>query len=274
MKIFFLGTAAFEGFPNPFCNGTFCEHSRREKINRLRSSAVIDDKILIDFGPDIVASSQKFTKKLFEIEILLITHSHPDHLYLPNLGLRMAPYNESYEELCKMHIISNETVISEIAKHKYFDKQKNSLKVLAPFFKYNLKKYEIMAVPANHKTSSDEQPFLYCIHNTDKTIFYATDTGPLNEKTLKTLKEKLPYKIDMLVMDATLGLSDSVFPYHHSFKTLKNEIERFKKYNLLSENPKIYAHHFSHHNNEFNDIKEKYNGIGVEVSLDGMEVKI
>jgi hypothetical protein len=96
----------------------------------------------------------------------------------------------------------------------------------------------------------------------------------LNEKTLKTLKEKLPYKIDMLVMDATLGLSDSAFPYHHSFKTLKNEIGKFKKYNLLSENPKIYAHHFSHYNNEFNDIKEKYNEIGVKVSLDGTEVKI
>ena len=188
MKLFFLGTSAFEGFPNPFCNGIFCETARKNNITRLRSSAIIDDAILIDFGPDLVASCQIFNKKLFNISILLITHSHPDHLYLPNFGLRMNPYNESYEYLCKMKILSNKYVISSINNHKYFNSDKSELINLDLFSKYTYENYEIIAVPANHKTSSGEHPFIYIIHKDGKTIFYATDTGPLSNEVIKKIQ--------------------------------------------------------------------------------------
>ena len=274
MKLFFLGTSAFEGFPNPFCNGIFCESSRENKINRLRSSAIIDDNILIDFGPDLVASCQIYNKKLFNISILLITHSHPDHLYLPNFGLRMKPYNESYEKICKMKILSNKYVVNSIKNHKYFNSDKSELIEMEPFFKYTYGNYEIIAVPANHKTSSGEQPFIYIIHKDAKTIFYATDTGTLSDEVIVKIQSILDYKIDLLVLDATLGFSNSDFPHHHSYESFKSEIIRFKKADILSKDVRIFAHHFSHHNNDYKYIKEKYEKIGVDVSLDGMEIKI
>lgn len=53
MKIHFLGTAASEGIPNPFCRCEHCQQARIRKGKDLRthSSAIIDDELLIDVAP-------------------------------------------------------------------------------------------------------------------------------------------------------------------------------------------------------------------------------
>ena len=59
MILTFLGTAAAEGYPNPFCRCKNCERSRvlGGPSLRKRSSALINDDLLIDLGPDLVAAS-------------------------------------------------------------------------------------------------------------------------------------------------------------------------------------------------------------------------
>ena len=59
VKITFLGTAAAEGYPNPFCRCENCEGARKVggRALRKRASALIDDQLLIDFGPDLLPAS-------------------------------------------------------------------------------------------------------------------------------------------------------------------------------------------------------------------------
>ena len=54
MKIKYLGTAAAEAVPAPFCECEICERAREKggRNIRTRSQAVIDDRILIDFCAD------------------------------------------------------------------------------------------------------------------------------------------------------------------------------------------------------------------------------
>lgn len=54
MKIHFLGTAASEGIPNPFCRCEHCQQARIRKGKNIRthSSAIIDDQLLIDVAPE------------------------------------------------------------------------------------------------------------------------------------------------------------------------------------------------------------------------------
>ncbi|MCP5916694.1 carbon-phosphorus lyase, partial [Klebsiella pneumoniae] len=54
MKIHFLGTAASEGIPNPFCRCEYCQQARIRKGKDIRthSSAIIDDQLLIDVAPE------------------------------------------------------------------------------------------------------------------------------------------------------------------------------------------------------------------------------
>jgi hypothetical protein len=57
MRLELLGTAVEEGFPEPFCRCQNCEAPLSEggRSLRLRSSAIINDDLVIDLGPDVQA---------------------------------------------------------------------------------------------------------------------------------------------------------------------------------------------------------------------------
>ena len=81
MKFRYLGTAASEGIPGFFCNCETCQKALREKGRSImtRSQALIDDKILVDYGVDTYMHFLQMGKTLCEIGYVLITHSHEDH---------------------------------------------------------------------------------------------------------------------------------------------------------------------------------------------------
>ena len=81
MRITFLGTAAATSFPLTFCRCKNCEDARKYKGKsiRKRSSLLIDDKILIDMGPDFITSLNLCGKNITKIKYLLQTHPHSDH---------------------------------------------------------------------------------------------------------------------------------------------------------------------------------------------------
>ena len=62
MKIKYLGTSAAEGIPALYCGCDICNHARvaQGKEIRSRSQALIDDCILLDFGPDSFWHSVRF----------------------------------------------------------------------------------------------------------------------------------------------------------------------------------------------------------------------
>ena len=66
MYITYQGTAAAEGVPAVFCDCEHCRYARAAggKEIRMRSGALIDGKLKIDFGPDAYATNQlHFTVK-------------------------------------------------------------------------------------------------------------------------------------------------------------------------------------------------------------------
>lgn len=278
MEIVFLGTAAFEGYPNPFCNGKHCSFAMKSNNfdKRLRSAAIIDNKILIDFGPDIIASCQKLNLSLVEVELLLITHSHEDHLHIPNFAMRQRAFNEDFDDLKYMKVMASKEVINLISDSEYSIDAKNVLNPVEPFNNYKFLDYTITPIPANHYVKEKERGMLYLIEKEDKTIFYATDTGAFDEKYVETLAKKLSLnKIDLLILDATLGFSKSDYTGHNTFESFLQTVSNLKKFEFLSENSQIIAHHFSHHDNpDFYKLRELYLEKGILVSYDGMRLNI
>ncbi|MCQ2385197.1 MAG: hypothetical protein MJ078_00755, partial [Clostridia bacterium] len=90
MKLTYFGTAAYEGIPALFCECAICKEAARlgGKNIRTRAQALVDDCILLDFGPDTLLHVQKYGIPLYQIPVLLITHSHSDHLYPSDLIAR------------------------------------------------------------------------------------------------------------------------------------------------------------------------------------------
>ena len=93
MKITYLGTAASEGLPAPFCTCPVCQKARQEggKSVRTRTQALVDESLLIDFPPDTYLHWLRNNFDFLKVTDLLVTHSHMDHWYPDDLRPRWSP---------------------------------------------------------------------------------------------------------------------------------------------------------------------------------------
>src|SRR5262245_43509875 len=82
MRFTYLGTAASNAFPEAFCGCANCESARRlgGPSLRKRSAALVNDDLLIDLGPDIMAAAQMHGLALTRVQYCVQTHGHSDHL--------------------------------------------------------------------------------------------------------------------------------------------------------------------------------------------------
>lgn len=82
MKILLLGTGTSNGIPVIGCNCPVC-NSTDKRDKRFRSAAFFTTtagtKILIDVGPDF--RMQALEHKIDKLDLVLLTHSHADHLH-------------------------------------------------------------------------------------------------------------------------------------------------------------------------------------------------
>ena len=94
MLVTFLGTAAANAFPEAFCKCIHCEQARAlgGSSLRKRSALLVNDDLLIDLGPDIMAAAQMHGSSLVNVQYCLQTHAHADHLDLSHLLSRSPEY--------------------------------------------------------------------------------------------------------------------------------------------------------------------------------------
>ena len=96
MKIHYWGTAAAEGVPGIFCRCPRCVEAREKggRYVRTRSQIMLDDALLVDFGPDTYMHSLKFGFDLSKLAHVFVTHSHSDHFYSTELIMRKGSYSK------------------------------------------------------------------------------------------------------------------------------------------------------------------------------------
>lgn len=82
MKLTFLGSGAAEGYPALWCRCDRCQLARQRggRNLRFRSAALLNDDLLIDIGPDVLASAIRLGVDLAPVQAALYTHPHTDHL--------------------------------------------------------------------------------------------------------------------------------------------------------------------------------------------------
>ncbi len=77
MLIKFLGTSSGEAIPRSDCDCSQCK-STVKYDKRLRPIILVNKKILIDAGPDVL--KQLHPNQINALEAVLITHDHQDHI--------------------------------------------------------------------------------------------------------------------------------------------------------------------------------------------------
>lgn len=190
MKIQFLGTGAAD-WPV----------TRWENMTEFRrmSSAVIDDVLLIDPGPQAIEALSTYGKKPEEIKYIINTHGHGDHFKA-----------ETVQALCAHGADFVEILQGE---------------------EKTVGKYTICAYRANHSTCDKAVHFI--ISDGDKSVFYGLDGAWLMYEEVQGIKQKKP---DLAVFDATIGdiYGDYRIFEHNNLnmviemqKTLKPFVKRF-----------------------------------------------
>jgi len=282
MKITFLGTAAATSYPLAFCHCDFCNKARElgGKDFRKRSSIIINNDLLIDFGPDIMSSTFMHGKSIADIRYCLQTHPHSDHFdascfttRIPEyMGVNTPPLQlyASETTLRKMSdMVKNEGYVSDMFDPK--EKKRLSLEIfpVKSFQTFKFGPYQVIAFATDHDKSVDS--LLYAITEGNFTVFYGTDTDSLTEEVWQGFHDN-NLKFDVIILDHTYG-PDTDGGNHLNANRFVGQINRMKTESLLKENARILATHISHEGNPTHDELSKYAiEHGYEIAYDGLEI--
>jgi phosphoribosyl 1,2-cyclic phosphate phosphodiesterase len=153
---------------------------------------LINDDVLIDLGPDIMAASQMHANSLDDVQYCLQTHPHADHLDLSHLLSRSPGYGvvgtlvlnfyasrETLERAAETfeRDLADYSLLSAEAE-KRLNIKTHQIQPLEPF---TVGPYWVMAFPANHAPGMGAM--LYAIEANGRGVFYGTDTATLFEET-------------------------------------------------------------------------------------------
>lgn len=274
MKIKYLGTAASEGIPSPFCQCDTCKKSRLfgGKNLRSRSQALVNDEILIDFPADTLYHAHRFCINLFSIHNCLITHIHEDHFY-PGELLNVNPEYITLPNNCSaIRFYGSEDVM--IKGEKYFKKANGYVEFYAvrPFEPFRIENIIVTALPACHGTP---HPYIYMLMEGKKAMLYAHDTDIFPKETWDYLNQTTPF-FHLVSLDGNEGNQEDI-PYQGHMCFGRNRIcrQRMLKMGIVSEDTKFVLNHFSHNGKDV--LYENLAAIALrekfDVSYDGMEIE-
>src|SRR4051794_29048755 len=212
MRARFLGTAAAEGYPDAFCGCANCRRARELGGTSLRnrSSLLINDDLLIDLAPDLLAASLAHGIALDQVAYCLQTHEHSDHLH-PSLFLARSPFC-GVHDAPRLHFYATQgaidTALRGLGKAAHLltsgtsEELNLALYPIEPFQDFAVGPYRVRSVMAAHDPSI--VALLYIIEREGRRLFYATDTGPLPEATWAALAA-WGGQFDVVIMDHTFG---------------------------------------------------------------------
>jgi phosphoribosyl 1,2-cyclic phosphate phosphodiesterase len=285
MRLTFLGTAAAEAYPDAFCSCENCAAARSlgGPSLRKRSAAVVNDDLLIDFGPDLLAAAMIHDVPLTRVRYCLLTHEHGDHLDPSHFSARLdacGPNDPSHldfyatEGALQTAAARLGTNLSADGLHdsRIAERFKLTAHVVAPFESLAIGPYRVTSFLANHGSGAIV-PLVYVIEQDGRSLFYCTDTGPLPEETWRALRA-LPRSIHVVALDHTFGLKPTE-PGHLNLDRFVEQIERLRRERILADTARVFAHHIGHHSNpphpQLVEVAARH---GYEVAYDGLSLLV
>lgn len=276
MKLTFLGTGAAEGWPGMFCSCSVCTHARElgGPDIRARSGMLVDEDILLDFGPDVCRRSVDLGVELSKVQSVFVGHCHSDHFYADGLEFRLNPFVA--EQTSKPLTVYGNDTLRELGEQKraafaaYPDKDKLQFVELAPFVWHETGDVRVLPLLAHHNPR--ERCYLYVLERGGKRLLYGLDSGMYPEETLCALEG---VRLDGAVLECTLLSEDIPGAGHCGFQTMLAVRDRLARKGCVGPSTKIVMTHFSHNGKWLHaDIVRRAQPEGITVAYDGLCVQL
>ncbi len=283
MRIQYWGTAAAEGIPGIFCNCENCRSARLKKGKNIRTrfQILINDDLLIDFGPDTFVHTLKYDFDMSKLGHVLVTHPHEDHFYPAEFTNRLEAFakNPSIDTLV---IHGAEETLSAIrtvsdSNYRYKDQTRIVFDIMKPYETRQIGDYMVTPLPARHTTVS---PFIFLIEEGDSSFLVMNDTGRPTLEVYDYL-EKRGVVLSAISFDTTYGYSNTMEKYgsvgHHMGLIDNFAVKEFLRMRgLIDENTVCIASHFSHLGSDvdYDAMCTHAEIYGFTVSYDGMDLEV
>lgn len=270
MRLLFLGTAGSEGYPSYLCDCDNCCQARAlgGRNHRLRSALLVNQDLLLDLGPDIVASTLRLGMGLSQVRTVLVTHRHEDHLDVANLKVRKP--EQTATRLPRLKLFGPPDVV-QVVVDGVGDLERVLLDVEAvqPFQEWEHGGYRFGCFLANHGEGKMQAQF-YSVDDGGHRFLYACDTSDFPEATWRALAGQ---SFDRIILEETLGAGDR--DGHMNFQRFRAHCGRFREEGMLRPGAKVYAQHISHMYNPVHDeLVQTLDAADVVVAYDGLVVEI
>ncbi len=268
MKIKVLGTCASEGIPALFCNCELCRNAQEKggREIRRRCGTLIDQRILIDLSPDLYMHKLNYGLRLYDLEHILISHSHSDHFDVWELEKALMPVL-ARRNIPILHVYGNASVES-MYRACGLDRFPEQMQFhrLAPFTTFCISGYQVTPLKADH--DPQQECVLFLVEKDGKSFLYGHDSGYYPEETWQFLQGR---RLDLVEMDCVLGLHD-MQQTHMGFPTCKRVRQRMQEEGMLHSGSVVALTHFTHNaGNSHQELVETIEPQGFTVCYDGIE---
>lgn len=284
MKLRFLGTSAAGGFPNPHCRCENCMTAREAggPSIRMMCSAMIDDDLFIDLGPDVSAACLRFDIDLANVRWTLQTHSHGDHLLPVHAAARAASWAAKGAQPMEWFVNSHsiETILAGNTKSL----QKLSmvidddapasltLRTINPWQELEMGPYRVLTIPANHASAIN--PMLFAIEKDGRKLLYGSDTSCLPEDIWPEVARR-GWAFDVVIFDHNDGFTRPNSPTHMGSEAVLAEYAKMRDLGIVNDSTRLYGTHIAHHSNSTHEVEDARAGeFGYQIAHDGMIVEI
>jgi phosphoribosyl 1,2-cyclic phosphate phosphodiesterase len=210
VRILFLGTGAAQGYPAVFCRCERCEAARDRggRSIRRRSALLVNDDLLLDFGPDVMAAARDERLALHRVRYLLLTHADGDHLHRENFDQHRARWAQP--EIPTLEVHGSGATLDRIRDYPWsLEEMRLALRVVAPGETWELGPYRVTALRARH--TEPQQPLFYVVRQGAAALLYATDTGAFYPETWAVLERlgRDGLRLSAAVIEGTSGLRET-----------------------------------------------------------------
>ncbi|MBU0607160.1 MAG: MBL fold metallo-hydrolase [Armatimonadetes bacterium] len=271
MDLLFVGTAAADVETALKCDCPHCSAIRRLGGRNLRhyASLLVDGRLLLDCGPTVPWRLAELDVPPAQVEALVITHSHEDHLDLRAVGdlLQARPADRG-----PLPVYGNSGAVGMLAPLD----GRLDLHEVTPGREVEVLGRPCVPVPANHNVPGEET-LNWLIGAPGGWLLYATDTGWPRPETWDLLAAR---KLVGAVIEATFGLcGESDLPpgyltQHLNWPNFLRLREELIGRGLLPADAPCLATHVSLHHAPIHDELSQHAAPPVVLAYDGLRVRI